>query len=59
MVHIVKRNGSVPLQSLGGKSQARPQVGMKPASVNQSNKSEAQHSQTDDFMSGLVNSPKM
>ena len=31
MVHIVKRNVSVPLQSLGGKSQARLQVGMKPA----------------------------
>ena len=37
MVPIVKQNVSVPLQSLGGKSQARPQVGMKAASVNESN----------------------
>lgn len=59
MVHIVKQNVSVPLRSLGGKSQARPQVGMKAASVNQSNKSEPQHLWTDDFMPGVVNSSKM
>ncbi len=34
----VKRNVVVPLQSLGGKSQARLQAGMQAANVNQLNK---------------------